>query len=514
MAGSIARRPFRIGLLLLLLAAAISFLLLFQFTCSRSDDQATISETGGAVETVESGGAAAVADGSGAPPAGVQADAGGPGGAATGSGGQALLTAAPAGGTAGSVSTSGEGGQDPPQTGVLSGRVEDDLGTPLTGISVYLADVTGNLTGEFTVTDAGGRFSFSDRLPGSYKLYFSDPSAVYESGWYGPRGAPSGTTIQVAPGSETSISHAMALSWNPVVGSITGRVTEDCDISVTACDPGVADVLVMAMYVVKDSGLQMTLKGTALTDSNGYYRIGNLPSGDYMVSFRPPPESYAFQWYRGQQSFATAEILPLSAGDTIGKVDANLKRGGTITGLVTGEGVPLPAAVVDIYDETGVIVDSAVTDAAGRFTSSRLPEGDYRVKAKSSNVEYLDEWYNDKHDFASADAVRVEDSHQTTGVDLDLAASTLQITPPPAETRSMNKEGQQVEGGQQIGDGQQAGGGGEYEGPSACEDYSGCGESINGGPTDPLGGGGTDGAGGDDPIEEPVSTPPTQEQAG
>lgn len=423
MAGSIARRPFRIGMLLLLLAVTIGVLLILQFTCSQSDGQSTISQTGGTVETLESGGAATVTGDTAGDPSPVPAGVSGLGG--TGTGASTLFTAGATG--AGLPGQLPQSGDDQPAPGSLSGLVEDDLGAPLTGISVYLADGDGSLTGEFTVTDATGRFSFQDRMPGSYKLYFSDPAAVYEPGWYGARGSPSGTSIQVASGSDISIKHAMEPALNPAASSITGRVTSSCGTPVAACEAGVANVLVMAMHVKKDNGLQMTLRGTALTDSNGYYRIDNLLPGDYMVSFNPPRDDYAFQWYRGQQSFSTAEILPLLPGETIGKVDALLVQGGTISGTVTGASEPLYLALVDIYDDDGVIVDSTSTGPAGLFTSSRLPEGEYRLKVRALSSDYLGEWYSDKQDFASADAVLVSDGTSITGISIDLAAA------PPAQ---------------------------------------------------------------------------------
>lgn len=70
---------------------------------------------------------------------------------------------------------------------------------------------------------------------------------------------------------------------------------------------------------------------------------------------------------------------------------------GAIAGLVTAAptGDPIPDAFVDIYDDTGTLVTSALTDAGGSYiTQAVLPAGTYFAITFAGPV-YIDELYDD-----------------------------------------------------------------------------------------------------------------------
>lgn len=82
--------------------------------------------------------------------------------------------------------------------------------------------------------------------------------------------------------------------------------------------------------------------------------------------------------------------------------------------------------MVDVYDGTGVIVYSGITDGNGNYRTSPLPEGEYRVHAATNMPGgWKDEWYNGAYDFASADAVTVSRGSNHAGVDIEIDDNTL-----------------------------------------------------------------------------------------
>ncbi len=424
MAGSMARHPWRITLPLLLLAVAITLLLLLQATCfNAAPPEDTTSETGGEI-SLESGGPPV--------PSASPASPATPG--ATGTAAAATAAATPASlvptvAAAASLPPATPPAPLPPLTGSLKGMVTDETALPLAGIRVYLADAGGRLLGDYRTTGADGGFSFDGLAPATYKLYFSDPGGNYESGWYGPPGSPAGTPIAVTAGGEITVSQVMAAAGDPGRGAVSGRVVAACK-DAPRCVQGVAGVLVSAFRVEHKQGYGMTLAGTSLTDSNGYYRVGGLLAGDYLVSFDPPGGSYAYQWYRGQQTFTTAEVIPVHAGETVGKVDAVLEEGGTISGSVTAGMGPVAGAQVDVFDKAGVVVDTVFTGSDGSYRSGRLPAGAYRVRVVAPPPIGETRWYVNGDDFSSADAVVVREGEDTAGIDITLGATVIKLDPP------------------------------------------------------------------------------------
>lgn len=505
MAGSIARHPFKIGTLLLLLVAVVVTLMVAQVAIFTDDNggedngQLDAVTAGAVVEETDSGPEAQVS----LPPSPAAQETG------TIASGSAPFTTTPAAILAATTSTPlsifpsenpypARNNTEPyrptppaPESvGSLTGLVEGEEAAPISGIYVYLAGEDGNLIGTYVVTGTDGRFSFTGLAPGAYKLYFSDQAGYYESGWYGGGPVPGGAPISVAAGMATDVIYTMYRASNPLNGVIAGRVTN-------AAGDAVSGVVVSAYNVDPGSGTQLTLEGTAVCGINGYYRINNLPPGDYKVSFDPPGDAYSFQWYQGQSTHAGAKIIPVPPGSTIDDINAVLEGGGTIAGVVTADGQALQLARVDIFDNTGVIVDSRLTNGQGGYQSSLLPAGSYRIRVTSPSRDYVNEWYNDKPNFAAADGVSVLSGQQSTGINIDLSAAV------PATINSPPDDGSSSPGSPYPGDPQRPG-----QSPAP---------GTPGTATPPAAPGSSAGSGSDDEgegeqgAEEPVGQPPMEE---
>jgi hypothetical protein len=428
MAGAIVKHPLRLGAIVLLLVALLTTLLIIQISLSHSPGDFVSSDQGGVI--AEEGAVA------------------GEGRVATSSGmggGQTPVNAAQ------DLDNTGVGtgfapvfiighfqindtgpvivGNPATATGTISGFVSAEELIPLKGIIVYLTDRNGEPTGAVRQTDAGGKFSFTGLKPGEYKLYFSDPSGVYEPGWYG---GIYGSLVRVEAGQESMIAHSMVHA-SRVKGRIAGRVTD-------LTGKGVKGVEVLA-YAVKEPEYPLEERGVAKTDENGYYTIADLPplysSFDssqvgYKVFFDPLNCAYAHQWYRGQPTYLTAELIPLHPGETVGKVNAQLNGGGTISGRITIDGKPASGAKVEIFNETGIIVSSPLAGDQGEYGSCALPPGRYKVRAMfpvfNDNNWY---WFNHKQSFIEADWVDVLEGRDSNGIDIDFSLPPPEAVPLP-----------------------------------------------------------------------------------
>jgi hypothetical protein len=113
--------------------------------------------------------------------------------------------------------------------------------------------------------------------------------------------------------------------------------------------------------------------------------------------------------------------MQLKPSEKLGGIDAVLVGGGTISGRITLEGGgAAPSTLVDIFDTSGVIVDTQVTAGDGTYQSDMLPAGTYHLRAVPRSSEYSVEWYDNGNDLASSTAIEVLANNDTGGRDMVL----------------------------------------------------------------------------------------------
>jgi hypothetical protein len=106
---------------------------------------------------------------------------------------------------------------------------------------------------------------------------------------------------------------------------------------------------------------------------------------------------------------------------------------GNIEGRVTDtEGSGIQSVRVDVFDDSGILVSTAFTDAGGNYSATGFPSAGYRVKFNGCPAGYEMEWYTDKNNFASADPVSVTAPNATTGIDAVLPAYVITFTDIPS----------------------------------------------------------------------------------
>jgi len=228
------------------------------------------------------------------------------------------------------------------------------------------------------------------------------------------------TSAALAPGNDAFASATEVTVGQTVAGSNVGATTEESEplpcgaigatvwyrltvseaASVAASTGGGLDT-VLAVY--RGSGLD-ELEGLGCNDDSGW----SLSS---KVGFAAVPgEIYHLQ-------------VGGYAGDTGGFTLA-LDVGGSIAGVVTGEGEDLGAACVDLYAADGEWLESSYVPgpvAAYRFAG--LDDGGYKVGFTDCSEEqrHVAKYFDDAPDLASASVVTVAGGAETSGVDAALA---------------------------------------------------------------------------------------------
>ncbi|MCE7980608.1 MAG: hypothetical protein DYG89_05400 [Caldilinea sp. CFX5] len=164
--------------------------------------------------------------------------------------------------------------------------------------------------------------------------------------------------------------------------------------------------------------------GRVRTDASGIYTATNLEAGVYRIAFweDASPHYYLAEYYNNIDSsnFGSATPLTVTAGTMITNMNAQLVRGGEITGVVTnGDGAPLMNIGINVQrkvllpggGEQLESFTSASTDASGQYHITAMPAGSYRIGFTDQNWprQYVDEIYDNAPDWSSATDIAVQE---------------------------------------------------------------------------------------------------------
>jgi uncharacterized repeat protein (TIGR01451 family) len=298
------------------------------------------------------------------------------------------------------------------QYGSIAGTVVDgdgngtaDFGEPaLTDVTVTLlyagADGifgTGDDTTAFTATDATGAYSFTNLVPGNYRVLETDPAGY--------------VSLADADGGNPNIIDVPALQPGQ---NVMGRDFEDTqpdrylgdlvwhdlngDGVQDAGEPGLAGVTVR-LYSAGADGIFGTgddvLEDTDTTDASGEYRFEGLAPASYWVEVVAASLPAGFADYPSYDvdSVSTPHLAIVTLGADAGRLDADFGYypraviGNFVWEDLNGNGTQdagepgMTNVTVRLYDSASNLVATAQTDTNGVYAFTNLLPGSYFVQA-------------------------------------------------------------------------------------------------------------------------------------
>lgn len=300
--------------------------------------------------------------------------------------------------------------------GSISGVVTTSAGTALPGACVQAFDAATQSDG-FTRADRTGHYAVPGLATGSYQVTFYPcrggaqlAAAVYPS-----------PVAVTAPAAVAGVNGKLG-----VAGSIGGTVRDGA---------GKRQAGVCVVAVPADPGNTI---GAGTTGQHGMYQIRGLGAGTYHVyagdvfcGGGAGGPALAPQWYKGQQSEATATDVTVTAGASTAGIDAKLAASGAISGTVSHQGQPVAGECVTAFPVgatpeplVGATLNPviAVTASDGSYSLADLLPGQYHVEftVGCGASGFAAQWWQQATSEQTASIVNVAASGTVTGIDASL----------------------------------------------------------------------------------------------
>ncbi len=344
-------------------------------------------------------------------------------------------------------------------TGSVTGLALSATGQPLAHICVVAYGASGE---RFAATQQDGRYFISGLRPGTYHLRYlaCGGSSQYVPEWYGG-------TAQQAGSRPVVISQSTVKPLAPVtLQSLTLPTASIGDISLASPDATARSVMaglglpgatmdespagqttagqVAAVRRAKKgwiSGVVTTTSGkpikgicvdavsvnnfyfgVGITAKNGHYRTSGLPAGKYEVVFFPACGStgnWLVQVYKDRYTLSHPTAVRVRTEKTTGGVDAALKLGGEISGVVTNAaGHKLSAICVDpsMPGNRHRLYLSGVSEN-GTYHLRGMPAGPYQLFfSPCGPSKYASMWWHNAQRVRNASLFRLKKGQLASGV--------------------------------------------------------------------------------------------------
>lgn len=314
--------------------------------------------------------------------------------------------------------------------GSISGTVTASGGAPVADVEVcaWSLEEEDEEEEKCAETGSGGGYAIAGLLSGDYKVVFWPAFGLnfIRQFYDGKSSWAEADVVGVEDGVDRSGVDAVLEEG----GWIEGRVVD------TISKLAIEDVLVCA-FPIDESGSA----GCAETVADGTYSIVGLATDSYEVGFYPEPGSgYLEQHYDGKSSWFEATPVPVTAGAGIDSIDAELLKGGTISGTVTdalsAAGIG-SSSVCLLEPSEGEIIDCHLTGPNGHYAITGLPVGSYKVwfspdvPGWEGADDYFQQFYDAKPIFAQASSIAVGAGTVVSGIGARLVSRKASVVPPP-----------------------------------------------------------------------------------
>lgn len=236
----------------------------------------------------------------------------------------------------------------------VAGRVVGSDGQPWPGVNVEAIweGVDGPATA-YTSTDLQGRYALPVPAGDVSVRFWAEGAATT---YYGGISLGTADKVTVAPGAREVLADQVL----EAPATVTGRVA--------MADGTAPSSVAVAAYSTGDPTHAVA---STSADTDGSYRLTQLPAGDYRLVFRPSG-NFLTVWSGGAERFDAATVVHVDAGGTVSAAEVTLPVGGRLVGeAVDVQGAPVTSA--------GVVL-TEVGGAERRFTG-RVTQGDITVEA-------------------------------------------------------------------------------------------------------------------------------------
>ena len=277
--------------------------------------------------------------------------------------------------------------------------VQDAGEKGVAGVKVTLLDASGNAVGSPLVTDANGNYLFTNLKPGAYSVQFDKTSLPIghvftgqDLGGDDQRDSDAnadGRTAQVLLASGDS-NHSLDAGIVALPASLGDRVWHDTNANGIQ-DAGEAGIAGVTVQLKNAAG---SVIGSTVTDATGYYNFSVDP-GTYSIAVVAPAGYLTTVKDAGSNDALDSDInavgnsglVTVAAGQNYKDLDAGLYKTASIGDRVwcdtNGNGTQdageagVGGVKVQLYNDQGVVVASATTDANGNYLFSNLVPGSY-----------------------------------------------------------------------------------------------------------------------------------------
>lgn len=274
----------------------------------------------------------------------------------------------------------------PTGNGIIRGRCYTEASVPAAGLNVALFRATDSTMIMYRdTTDNTGGFSFENIIEESYFLRIQ--GGVYPAQWYSRQ---RGTTVLYREDPLYSTA-AMAIdtmkiyvSTNPQ-NNLPGSIVK---VRVYSPDGKIESMYGKAALVAIPSQKYTTINFDPITQ---LYVSTPVESGLYGLGFSIP--GYPYQFYRPEGNTAQDQYhFTLGKNETL-FVETNLKRTFTdsmavnysyVSGNVRDSVLPLRSVSITIFEKTGTVIGTAITDSVGKFSPIRVQNSVMYLKIDAS----------------------------------------------------------------------------------------------------------------------------------
>lgn len=201
-----------------------------------------------------------------------------------------------------------------PIGGSIAGQVTGPAAAAEPGACVVASLITGGPV-QSASADERGKYLITGLTPGRYKVEFGDPSCSDNAAglgiqWFGGAADSGAATVITVTAGQTASAIDGAL---PADGTITGSVTGSSASKLTG-------VCVSAVPLAKGEQASFTVS------AGGSYMVTDLQPGRYKVEFQAGcgQGGVTTQWWHDAGSSAAAKVIAITAGATVGGIDATM----------------------------------------------------------------------------------------------------------------------------------------------------------------------------------------------